>query len=159
VLQAQPNDAKEARPMQVAGGLADRQCTKSSGGLPCLPVWTDSLSHTVQLVYTSSGPYDTQPYLRIFVDNHPQPVLTTFINIDECAVSSADHLLYALSQRTCAFSHPNHLQLRWLHCWQRPTCWPDNSRERVICTQWQRHDPDDTCHFLHIFCFDIVPSR
>jgi hypothetical protein len=94
-MQAQPNDAKEARPMQVAGGLADRQCGKSSGGLPCLPSFTDSLSHTVQLVYTSSGPYDTQSFLKVFVDHNPQPVLTTFINIDECAVSSADHLLCA----------------------------------------------------------------
>ena len=94
-MQAQPNDAKEARPMQVAGGLADRQCSKSSGALPCLPSFTDSLSHTVQLVYTSSGPYDTQSFLKVFVDHNPQPVLTTFINIDECAVSSADHLLCA----------------------------------------------------------------
>ena len=103
--QAQPNDAKEARPMQVAGGLANRQCSKSSGGLPCLPVWTDALTHTVQLVYTSSGPYDTQSYLRVFVDKNPQPVLTTFINIDECAVSSADHLLCVSSHRARATSH------------------------------------------------------
>jgi hypothetical protein len=81
--------------MQVAGGLANRQCTKSSGGLPCLPVFTDALSHTVQLVYTSSGPGDPQSYLRVFLDHNPQPVLTTFINIDDCAVSSADHLLCA----------------------------------------------------------------
>ncbi len=93
--QAQPNDAHEARPMQVAGGLANRQCSKTTGNLPCLPVFTDSQSHTVQLVYTSSGPSDTESVLKIFVNNKPQPVLTTFINIDECAVSSADHLLCA----------------------------------------------------------------
>lgn len=145
--------------MQVAGGLANRQCTKSSGSLPCLPVFTDALSHTVQLVYTSSGPYDTQSYLRVFVDNNPQPVLTTFINIDECAVSSADHLLCGRLHRLCSSSHPLFLQLRRFHCWQRPKCRPNHSRERVLCTQRQRHDPDDPRYFLRVFCLDIVSSR
>jgi hypothetical protein len=81
----------------VAGGLADRQCSKSSGSLPCLPVFTDSVSHTVNMVYSSSGPSDAQSYLKIFVDHNPQPVLTTFINIDDCAVSSADRLLFVSS--------------------------------------------------------------
>jgi len=104
-MQAQPNDAHERRPMQVAGGLADRQCSKTSGGLPCLPVFTDGQSHTVQLVYTSSGPSDNEAVLKIFVNANPQPVLTTFINIDECAVSSPDHLVCAAPPPTLPSPH------------------------------------------------------
>ena len=91
--------------MQVAGGLADRQCSKSSAGLPCLPLFTDSQSHNVRILYTSSGPSDLEPYLKIFVDNNPQPVLTTFINIDDCAVSSADRLLCAQISLLCVYTN------------------------------------------------------
>jgi hypothetical protein len=90
----------------VAGGLADRQCSKTSGSLPCLPVFTDSVSHTVNMLYSSSGPSDTQSYLKIFVDHNPQPVLTTFINIDDCAVSSADRLLFVTPPLLLPHPHP-----------------------------------------------------